>query len=64
MLGNVYDVRVPIVEQYEMYHALRDNGVPVTVLCLSEWRPLPDGPVRFADAYGSWLAWFDRYLAP
>ena len=29
MFGNVYDVRVPIVEQYEMYHALRDNGVPV-----------------------------------
>jgi hypothetical protein len=23
---------------------------------------LPRGPVRLADAYGRWLAWFDRYL--
>ncbi len=48
MLGNVYDVRVPIVEQYELFHALRDNG--------------DNGPVRLADAYQRWLSWFDRYL--
>ena len=62
LLGNVYDVRVPIVEQYEMYHALRDNGVPVKFFVYPSAGHLPRGPVRLADAYGRWLAWFDRYL--
>ena len=64
MLGNVYDVRVPIVEQYEWYHALRDNGVPVTFYAYPSRGHLPNGPVRLADAYERWLGWFDRYLAP
>jgi dipeptidyl aminopeptidase/acylaminoacyl peptidase len=64
LLGNVYDVRVPIVEQYEMYHALRDNGVPVKFFVYPSAGHLPRGPVRLADAYGRWLAWFDRYLKP
>ncbi len=62
LLGNVFDVRVPIVEQYEMYHALRDNGVPVKFFAYPSAGHLPRGPVRLADAYGRWLAWFDRYL--
>ncbi|HEY1429067.1 MAG TPA: prolyl oligopeptidase family serine peptidase, partial [Candidatus Tumulicola sp.] len=62
MLGNVYDVRVPIVEQYEFYHALRDNGVPVTFYAYPTTGHLPKGPVRLIDAYQRWLSWFDRYL--
>jgi dipeptidyl aminopeptidase/acylaminoacyl peptidase len=62
LLGNVYDVRVPIVEQYEMYHALRDNGVPVQFFAYPSGGHLPHGPVRLADVYRRWLAWFDRYL--
>jgi dipeptidyl aminopeptidase/acylaminoacyl peptidase len=64
LLGNVYDVRVPIVEQYEMYHALRDNGIPVKFFAYPSAGHLPRGPVRLADAYGRWLAWFDHYLKP
>ena len=44
MFGNVYDVRVPIVEQYEMYHALRDNGVPVQFYAYPSGGHLPSGP--------------------
>jgi dipeptidyl aminopeptidase/acylaminoacyl peptidase len=62
LLGNVYDVRVPIVEQYEMYHALRDNHVPVQFFAYPSGGHLPNGPVRLADAYRRWLDWFDRYL--
>ncbi len=62
LLGNVYDVRVPIVEQYEMYHALRDNHVPVEFYAYPTGGHLPSGPVRLADAYRRWLDWFDRYL--
>jgi dipeptidyl aminopeptidase/acylaminoacyl peptidase len=62
MFGNVYDVRVPIVEQYEMFHALRDNGVPVQFYAYPTGGHLPSGPVRLADVYGKWMSWFDRYL--
>lgn len=62
ILCNVYDVRVPIVESYEMYHALRDNGVPVKFYAYPTTGHLPKGPVRLADAYMKWLAWFDRWL--
>jgi dipeptidyl aminopeptidase/acylaminoacyl peptidase len=62
MFGNVFDVRVPIVEQYEMFHALRDNGVPVQFFAYPSGGHLPSGPVRLADVYGRWMSWFDRYL--
>jgi dipeptidyl aminopeptidase/acylaminoacyl peptidase len=47
-----------------MYHALRDNGVPVEFFAYPSGGHLPRGPVRLADAYRRWLAWFDRYLQP
>jgi dipeptidyl aminopeptidase/acylaminoacyl peptidase len=62
ILCNVYDVRVPIVESYEMYHALRDNGVPVRFIAYPTTGHLPNGPVRLADVYTRWLNWFDVYL--
>ena len=62
ILCNVYDVRVPIVESYEMFHALKDNGVPVKFYAYPTTGHLPQGPVREADAYRRWLSWFDRYL--
>lgn len=64
ILGNVYDVRVPIVESYELFHALRDNGVPVRFVAYPSTGHLPQGPVRTADVYRRWLDWFDRYLKP
>jgi dipeptidyl aminopeptidase/acylaminoacyl peptidase len=62
MFGNVYDVRVPIVEQYEMFHALLDNGVPVSFYAYPSTGHLPSGPVRLADVYRRWLSWFEKYL--
>ena len=45
-----------------MYHALRDNHVPVEFYAYPTGGHLPSGPVRLADAYRRWLDWFDRYL--
>jgi dipeptidyl aminopeptidase/acylaminoacyl peptidase len=59
---NVYDVRVPVVESYEMFHALRDNGVPVKFYAYPTSGHLPQGPVREADVYRRWLFWLDAYL--
>lgn len=62
IMGNVFDVRVPVAESYEMYHALRDNGVPVKFYAFPTHEHLPQGPVRMAQAFSLWLDWFDRYL--
>ncbi len=62
ILSNVFDVRVPVVESYELFHALRDRGVPVEFFVYPSTGHLPQGPVRTADAYRRWLDWFDRYL--
>ncbi|HEY1881726.1 MAG TPA: prolyl oligopeptidase family serine peptidase [Candidatus Cybelea sp.] len=62
MFSNVYDVRVPIVESYELFHALRDRGVPVEFYAYPTSGHLPSGPVRTADVYRRWLDWFDRYV--
>jgi dipeptidyl aminopeptidase/acylaminoacyl peptidase len=62
MFSNVYDVRVPIVESYELFHAMRDRGVPVEFYAYPTSGHLPSGPVRTADVYRRWLDWFDRYV--
>jgi dipeptidyl aminopeptidase/acylaminoacyl peptidase len=62
ILANVYDVRVPIVENYELFHALRDRGIPVKFFAYPSTGHLPNGPVRTEDAYRRWLDWFDCYL--
>ncbi len=64
ILSNVDDVRVPVVESYELYHALRDRDVPVRFYVYPTGGHLPSGPVRLADAYTKWLDWFDTYLRP
>lgn len=62
MFSNVYDVRVPVVESYELFHALRDRGVPVEFYAYPTSGHLPRGPVRTADVYRRWLDWFDHYV--
>ncbi|MFY9631317.1 MAG: prolyl oligopeptidase family serine peptidase [Candidatus Cybelea sp.] len=62
MFSNVYDVRVPIVESYELFHALRDRGIPVEFYAYPTAGHLPSGPVRTADVYRRWLDWFDHYV--
>ncbi len=64
LMSNVYDVRVPAVENYELFRALRDRGVPVKFYVYPTTGHLPKGPVRYADAYRRWLDWFDAYLHP
>ena len=62
IMCNVYDVRVPIVESYEMFHALEENGVPVEFYAYPTGGHLPRGPVRDMDVDRRWMDWFARYL--
>jgi dipeptidyl aminopeptidase/acylaminoacyl peptidase len=56
------DYRVPPTQSYRLYHALRDNGVPVKFYAY----PLPghnaSDPVHQRDIDRRWLEWLQTYL--
>jgi dipeptidyl aminopeptidase/acylaminoacyl peptidase len=62
ILGNTEDSLVPITESYQLYHALKDNGVTVKFVAYPVGGHLPAGPVRRRDVYSRWLDWLDQYL--
>ncbi len=59
VISDVGDVRVPISQSFEMYHALADNHVPVRFVGIPVNGHFPSDPVRAHDVialWGSWLA--------
>ncbi|HXW75920.1 MAG TPA: prolyl oligopeptidase family serine peptidase, partial [Candidatus Eremiobacteraceae bacterium] len=62
ILHDTGDVRVPIVEDYEFFHALRDRGTPVEFVAYPVEGHYPSDPLRGEDIYRRWLGWFDKYL--
>jgi len=56
------DPLVPVSMSYAMFHALKDNGVPVK---FSVFSSQTHGPSTFRDAEdltNLWVDWLDRYL--
>jgi dipeptidyl aminopeptidase/acylaminoacyl peptidase len=62
ILGNVGDPDVPIVNSYEWYHALRDNGVPVEFYAYPVDSHMPRGIAQTTDVSRRWVEWMVRYL--
>ena len=62
ILHDTGDVRVPIVEDYEFFHALRDRHVPVEFVAYAADGHYPSDPIRSEDIYRRWVGWFDKYL--
>ena len=62
ILGDVGDYRVPIVNSYELYHALRDNGTHVEFIAYAVHGHFPSDPYNARDVFRRWVAWLDRYL--
>jgi dipeptidyl aminopeptidase/acylaminoacyl peptidase len=62
ILSDTGDARVPITESYQLYHALKDNGVTVRFVAYPIPGHLPGDPVRRRDVYSRWLGWLDQYL--
>jgi dipeptidyl aminopeptidase/acylaminoacyl peptidase len=56
------DARVTITQGYSLYHALKDNGVPVKFIAYPVAGHFPGDPVRAMDVYRSWVEWMDQYL--
>ena len=62
ILCDTADFRVPIPQSYEMFHALKDNGVQVEFFAYPVRGHFPGDPVREEDVYKRWLGWMDKYL--
>ena len=58
ILSDVGDYRVPIVESFKLYHALRDRGVPVKFVAYPVMGHFPGDPVHVRDVYRRWTTWF------
>jgi dipeptidyl aminopeptidase/acylaminoacyl peptidase len=56
------DARVPISQSYGMYHALKDNNVPVKFVAYPASGHFPSDPVRQKDLFRRWVAWLDEQL--
>lgn len=62
ILHDAGDVRVPITHSYRLYHALKDNGVPVKFVAYPVAGHTPPDPVRLLDTYKKWAEWLDQNL--
>jgi dipeptidyl aminopeptidase/acylaminoacyl peptidase len=62
ILSDTGDVRVPITQSYEMYHALIDNGVPVKFIGYPVSGHSPDDPIHQADIDRRYVEWFSEHL--
>jgi dipeptidyl aminopeptidase/acylaminoacyl peptidase len=56
------DARVTITQGYSLYHALKDNGVPVKFVAYPVAGHFPGDPVRAMDVDRRWVEWMDQYL--
>ena len=56
------DYRVPMMQSYRLYHALRDNGVPVQFIGYPLPGHSPTDPVHQRDVDRRWLDWLKQHL--
>lgn len=62
IMCDVGDFRVPIPQSFEMYHALKDNGVTTKFIAYPVGGHFPGDPVRAADVMTRWVNWINQYL--
>ncbi|HST28340.1 MAG TPA: S9 family peptidase [Rudaea sp.] len=62
IMGDVGDSNVPLVNSYEWYHALRDNGVDVEFYAYPADSHFPRDIVQTVDVYKRWVGWMQKHL--
>jgi dipeptidyl aminopeptidase/acylaminoacyl peptidase len=62
IMSDTGDVRVPITQSYQMFHALRDNGVETKFIAYPVTGHSPDDPVHAADVERRYAEWFESHL--
>ncbi len=62
IISDTGDFRVTVTQSYELFHALKDNGVPVRFFAYPVGGHFPNDPVRQADVYRRWTDWLVDHL--
>lgn len=62
IMGDVGDPNVPLINGYQLFHALRDNGVTVEFYAYPVDTHFPHDIVRSTDVYRRWVDWMVKYL--
>ncbi|HKO55627.1 MAG TPA: S9 family peptidase, partial [Thermoanaerobaculia bacterium] len=62
IMSDTGDVRVPVTQSYQMYRALRDNGVPTKFIAYPVSGHSPEDPLRQLDIEKRYVQWFTEYL--
>jgi dipeptidyl aminopeptidase/acylaminoacyl peptidase len=62
IMGDVGDSNVPLLNSYEWYHALRDNGVSVEFYAYPADTHFPRDIVQTVDVYRRWVGWLQKHL--
>ncbi len=62
ILTDTGDVRVPFTQSFQMYRALKDNGVTVKFIGYPVSGHFPEDPAHATDIEKRYVEWFSRYL--
>ncbi|MDQ3949352.1 MAG: S9 family peptidase, partial [Gemmatimonadota bacterium] len=62
VMSTTGDVRVVVTGSYKIYHALKDNGVPVQFVAFPGGGHSPADPVRQLERDRRWVEWLARWL--
>ena len=62
IMSDTGDVRVPITQSYQMYYALKDNGVPVKFIAFPVSGHSPEDPIHATEIEREYVNWFAQYL--
>ena len=62
ILSDTGDFRVTVTQSYELYHALKDNGVPVQFFAYPVSGHFPNDPVRQKDINRRWSEWLVQHV--
>jgi dipeptidyl aminopeptidase/acylaminoacyl peptidase len=62
IMSDVGDWRVTTTQAYKLYHALKDNNVPVKFIAFPVPGHAPADPIRARDVWRRWTAWLATYL--
>lgn len=62
IMSDVGDWRVTTTQAYKLFHALKDNGVPVKFIAYPVGGHSPTDPIRSRDIWRRWVAWLGPYL--
>ncbi|MGZ5476130.1 MAG: S9 family peptidase [Thermoanaerobaculia bacterium] len=62
IMSDLGDVRVPVTQSFQMYHAMKDNNVPVKFIAYPVSGHSPDDPTHQSDVDRRYVDWFAQYL--